>query len=174
MIRSDLVWFKIFVFQFTVKGCILTHLSCHNTVDPFRANVPMLYPLKTFFSGVFRGYKTETSATNGINEYLVLQSYPPYITQKMKFSIKRRKLWIWSHLLKKSLMENFSFVQLSEYMLKDFPWRCCSVLFSQPNTLSLIRISSFNCWLRISTSLFSRDDSDGTRWYAVIHFWVNI
>ena len=38
--------------------------------------------------------------------------------QKMKFSIKdfnskcdqmRRKLWIWSHLLKKSLMENFIF-----------------------------------------------------------------
>ena len=38
--------------------------------------------------------------------------------QKMKFSIKdffskcdqiRRKLWIWSHLLKKSLMENFTF-----------------------------------------------------------------
>ena len=36
----------------------------------------------------------------------------------MKFSIKdffikcdqtRRKLWIWSHLLKKSLMENFNF-----------------------------------------------------------------
>ena len=41
-----------------------------------------------------------------------------YIAQKMKFSIKdffikcnqmRRKLWIWSHLLKKSLMENFIF-----------------------------------------------------------------
>ena len=38
--------------------------------------------------------------------------------QKMKFSIKHfsskcdqilRKLWIWSHLLKKSLMENFIF-----------------------------------------------------------------
>ena len=40
--------------------------------------------------------------------------------QKMKFSIKDifgkcdqipGKLWIWSHLLKKSLMENFIFVQ---------------------------------------------------------------
>ena len=39
-----------------------------------------------------------------------------FIAQKVKFSIKdffskydqiRRKLWIWSHLLKKSLMENF-------------------------------------------------------------------
>ena len=41
-----------------------------------------------------------------------------YTSQKMKFSIKdffsecdqiRRKLRIWSHLLKKSLMENFTF-----------------------------------------------------------------
>ena len=40
--------------------------------------------------------------------------------QKIKFSIKDfsskcdkicRKLWIWSHLLEKSLMENFIFVQ---------------------------------------------------------------
>ena len=43
-----------------------------------------------------------------------------YTAQKIKFSIKdffskndqiRRKLWIWSHLLEKSLMENFIFVQ---------------------------------------------------------------
>ena len=43
-------------------------------------------------------------------------------TQKMKFSIKDffskfdqilRKLRIWSHLLKKSLMENFNFLQCS-------------------------------------------------------------
>ena len=42
--------------------------------------------------------------------------------QKMKFSIKnffskfdqiRRKQWIWSHLLKKSLMENFIFCAVS-------------------------------------------------------------
>ena len=47
-----------------------------------------------------------------------------YITQKMKFSIKdfssksdqiRSFLWIWSHLLNKSLMKNFIF---------------CAVLFS--------------------------------------------
>ena len=34
----------------------------------------------------------------------------------MKFTIKHencRKLWIWSHLLKKSLMENFIFCALS-------------------------------------------------------------
>ena len=44
--------------------------------------------------------------------------FAKYIAQKMKFSIKhffskcnqiRKKLWIWSHLLKKSLMENFIF-----------------------------------------------------------------
>ena len=45
-------------------------------------------------------------------------SWPGNTQQKMKFSIKdffskcdqiRRKLRIWSHLLKKSLMENFIF-----------------------------------------------------------------
>ena len=47
----------------------------------------------------------------------------PNTAQKMKFSIKdffskcdqiRRKLWIWSHLLKESLTENFIFVQCKE------------------------------------------------------------
>ena len=50
--------------------------------------------------------------------------------QKMKFSIKdffskcvhiRRKLWIWSHLMKKSLMENLFFVQCQQKFWKDFP-----------------------------------------------------
>ena len=50
------------------------------------------------------------------HEYLPL--YVAYTAQKMKFSIKdfiskcdqiRRKLRTWSHLLKKSLMENFIF-----------------------------------------------------------------
>ena len=43
-------------------------------------------------------------------------------SQKMKFSIKYffskcdqicRKLWVWSHLLKKSLMENFIFCAIA-------------------------------------------------------------
>ena len=47
----------------------------------------------------------------------------PYTVQKMKFSIKdffskynqiRRKLRIWSHLLKKSLIENFNFCALKD------------------------------------------------------------
>ena len=49
---------------------------------------------------------------------LVFWLFSANTAQKMKFSIKdffskcdqiRRKLWIWSHLLKKSLMENFMF-----------------------------------------------------------------
>ena len=54
--------------------------------------------------------------------------------QKMKFSIKDffskydqilRKLWIWSHLLKKSLMENFIFVQclFRIHFLKKLKWK---------------------------------------------------
>ena len=48
----------------------------------------------------------------------VSQSYGYLTAQKLKFSMKdffskcdhiRRKMWIWSHLLKKSLMENFIF-----------------------------------------------------------------
>ena len=51
--------------------------------------------------------------------------------QKMKFSVKdffskcdqiRRKLRIWSHLLKKSLLENFisyAVYQMNEYILND-------------------------------------------------------
>ena len=39
-------------------------------LNPFLANVPILYPLKTpenlWFSGVFRGYKIGTLAGNGL------------------------------------------------------------------------------------------------------------
>ena len=51
--------------------------------------------------------------------------------QKMKFSYKdifskcgqiHRKLRIWSHLLKKSLMENLVFL-CSDYLHADFAWR---------------------------------------------------
>ena len=39
-------------------------------INPFLANVPILYPLKTsetlWFSGVFRGYKMGTLAGNGL------------------------------------------------------------------------------------------------------------
>ena len=38
----------------------------------------------------------------------ILFAYLSFTAQKMKFSIKDF-LWIWSHFLKKSLMENFIF-----------------------------------------------------------------
>ena len=53
--------------------------------------------------------------------------YLPVTAQKMKFSIKdfhnkcdqiRRKLRIWSHLLIKSLMENFNFCAVSFHHLR--------------------------------------------------------
>ena len=55
--------------------------------------------------------------------------------QKMKFSIKdfsnkcdqiRRKLQIWSHLLKKSLMENFIFCAVKK-PLSQYPGRVCQL-----------------------------------------------
>ena len=88
------------------------------------------YPLLGGFT-IFAAYKMKPKRlTNDlINEleylYVYCQSCGVFVTkrkyytaQKMKFSIKdffskcdqiRRKLRIWSHLLKKSLMENFTF-----------------------------------------------------------------
>ena len=64
--------------------------------------------------------------TGGVNVYLYgcVSLFPPVCTvclcvctpQKMKLSIKDFFLWIWSHLLKKSLMENFIFF---------LQWRVC-------------------------------------------------
>ena len=54
-----------------------------------------------------------------------------YTAQKMKFSIKdffikydqiRRKLRIWSHLLKKSLMETLFFCTLLQLTTKTLDW----------------------------------------------------
>ena len=48
---------------------VLLFLLCM-TINPFLANVPILYLLKTpeiRFSGVFRGYKMGTLARNGLN-----------------------------------------------------------------------------------------------------------
>ena len=72
----------------------------------------------------------------------ILYRTPPGDAQKMKFSIKdffskydqiRRKLWIWSHLLKKFLMENFIFCAVvglhSSYNLAKTQ-RCCNFTVS--------------------------------------------
>ena len=57
-------------------------------------------------------------AMNIQKTYEAVPKYKTNTAQKMKFSIKdffskcdqtRKKLQIWSHLLKKSLMENFTF-----------------------------------------------------------------
>ena len=57
--------------------------------------------------------------------------------QKMKFSIKgffrkcdqiRRRLWIWSHLLRKSLMESFIFLAVL-----SIPWSSTNELTSMQN-----------------------------------------
>ena len=51
-------------------GIFWKHLQ--NTFNPFQANVPFLYPLKTsenlWFSEVFRGYRKGTLAWNGLIE----------------------------------------------------------------------------------------------------------
>ena len=45
--------------------------------NPFLANAPILYPLKTpvnqWFSGVFRGYKIGKLARNGLNFHIQYQ-----------------------------------------------------------------------------------------------------
>ena len=45
--------------------------SSFHVLNPFLANVPVLYPLKTlenlWFFGVFRGYKMGTLARNGLS-----------------------------------------------------------------------------------------------------------
>ena len=70
-----------------------------------------------------------------------LSANPTNTAQKMKFFIKdffskcdqiRRKLRIWSHLLKKSLMENFSFcavkmVKHNQTICWQKPTNCLSV-----------------------------------------------
>ena len=81
----------------------------------------------------------ECLKTNGIEAIPFKEYYWSVIVtaQKMKFTVKdffskcdqiRRKLRIWSHLLKKSLMENFIFCKLSSMILsswngfRDGPW----------------------------------------------------
>ena len=49
---------------------LINHISCIFSINPFPADVPILYPLKTLenqrFSGVFRVYKMGTLAGNGL------------------------------------------------------------------------------------------------------------
>ena len=54
-------------------GCkISNYWETQTFFNPFSTNVPLLYPLKTSenrrFSDAFRGYRSETSIENGLNE----------------------------------------------------------------------------------------------------------
>ena len=77
-----------------------------------------LYAVKHVITG------TLTSQRGLENSEMTLLTY--HTAQKMKFSIKnffsksdqiRSFLWIWSHLLKKSLMENFIFCAVQFFMI---------------------------------------------------------
>ena len=64
-------------------------------LNPFLANVPILYPLKTpknlWFCGVFRGYKMGTLARNGLmNTYLMLFQFTYASVVSMFHSCKLR------------------------------------------------------------------------------------
>ena len=75
-------------------------------------------PARTNFNEVFDKSQTEYKGDKANILHITQQKLLDNTGQKMKFSIKNffskcdqilRKLWIWSHLLKKSLMENIIF-----------------------------------------------------------------
>ena len=78
--------------------------SPYEFYDGKQANLPVIFWFGTFKRTMFK-CEHLSNCIRG------------YITKKMKFSFKdfirydqtRTKLWIWSHLLKKSFMENFLF-----------------------------------------------------------------
>ena len=47
---------------FVTFNIIISHIFPKNFINPFQANVPILYPLNLWFSDVFRGYKKGTLA----------------------------------------------------------------------------------------------------------------
>ena len=86
-----------------------------------------------------------------------------YIAQKMKFSIKdffskcdqiRRKLWIWSHFMRKPLMENFIFcpvllsiysgqkAKVSRTAVSDSVGLYCTSPVSQTESISVVKIDN--------------------------------
>ena len=89
----------------------------------FHATNLFLYPLKHQKISVFlmssgRIERERSVAWNGLMPKSFFYFWFIDTAQKMKFSMKdffskcdkiRRKLWIWSHLLQKSFMENFIF-----------------------------------------------------------------
>ena len=61
-------------------------------LNPFLANIPILYPLKTpenrWFSGVFKGYKIGTLATNGLKKPYLIN--PFLLNIRFWFSLKQK------------------------------------------------------------------------------------
>ena len=83
-------------------------------------------------------------------------------TQKMNFSVKnlfskcdhiRIKLRIYSHLLNKSLTENFIFCVVN---IIGFTTESCKFFF-KPNCQSLVYFTSINTWHRLVSSLLFRN-----------------
>ena len=76
-----------------------------------------------------------------------------YTAQKMKFSIKdffskyaqiRSKLWIWSHLLKKSLIQNFIFCAVIAIFMRKLLYIISSIYLYYLKLLILHGVKSFN------------------------------
>ena len=94
---------------------------------------------------------------SGENKTFLLSSkrslVSPHTAQKIKFSIKdffskwdqnRRKLRIWSHLLKKFLIENFIFVQCANYSVENsynkiFFWQNLLIILDQRNRSTFLK-----------------------------------
>ena len=86
----------------------------------YQNNMIKIYQNINLNEFVFLKYKREFVKTRWLSHDRGITSWDN-TAQKMKFSIKDflskcdkicKKLWIWSHLLKKSLMENFIFCEV--------------------------------------------------------------
>ena len=107
-------------FQYCLRAIdkILVHFTWFNRVSPYFLNLSCLEdPIIIWCVAKLKFSKTKVFKLHVI-DYLWYDSAVPFTAQKMKFYVKdffsnsdqiRRKLQIWSHLLKISLTENFIF-----------------------------------------------------------------
>ena len=105
--------------------------------------------------------------------------YLVYTTQKIKFSIKdffskcdqiRRKLRIWSHLLKKFLMENFVFLCcVNIHVVTLYEWDF-TILKLLNRKIKLSYIHKYNFFLALTDRLSSRNDVTSDK----VNFWPDI